>query len=106
MDQAPAGGALSTTASFERVMDGLGNAEKYNAVLQGLSNLIMSQKKTNDAAEKAFEEVFQLLDEMHSNKIKCTRRSASNLVDAAASSTNVRVIAQGAVYYRLMTICV
>lgn len=80
-------------------MDGLGDSEKYNAVLQGLSSLVMSQKKTGVTAESAFEELFQLLDEMHSNKIKCTIRTASLVVDAAAATTNVSIIAQGTVRY-------
>lgn len=86
---------MATTASLERVMDALGDNEKYNAVLQGLSALAMSKRKTGAAANSAFEEVFQLLDEMNINKIKCTIRSASLVIDAAASSTNVGIIAQG-----------
>lgn len=94
--QASGQGTIATTASFERVMEGLGDPEKYNAVLQGVSSLVMSQKKTGATAERAFEELFQLLDEMHSNKIKCTIRSAALVVDAAAATTNASIIAQGA----------
>lgn len=76
-------------------MDGLGESEKYNAVLQGVSSLLMSKKKGGDAAQVAFEEVFQLLDEMHANRIKCTIRTASAVVDAATATTNIGIITQG-----------
>lgn len=88
---------MMTTASLERVMDGLGENEKYNAVLQGLSGILMGKKKGKDVAGGTFEEVFQLLDEMHANRIKCTIRSASAVVDAATATTNISVITQGAV---------
>lgn len=90
---------MMTTASLERVMDGLGENEKYNAVLQGLSGILMGKKKGRkggDAAGGTFEEVYQLLDEMHANRIKCTIRSASAVVDAATATTNISVITQGA----------
>lgn len=85
-----------TTASLERVMDSLGEDEKYNAVLQGVSGIVMGKKKVGAAAKGAFEEVFQLLDEMHINRVKCTLRTASAVVDAAASSTNISIITEGA----------
>ncbi|CAM9386819.1 unnamed protein product [Phaeothamnion confervicola] len=41
------GGTLSTASSFERVLDGLGDSDKYNAVLQvGLSLFCLQKKKT------------------------------------------------------------
>lgn len=90
-----------TTASLERVMDGLGESDKYNAVLQGVSSLLMGKKKAGDAAQGAFEEVFQLLDEMHANRIKCTIRTASAVVDAATATTNIVIITQGEAYRRV-----
>lgn len=90
-----------TTASLERVMDGLGESEKYNAVLQGVSSLLMGKKKAGDAAQGAFEEVFQLLDEMHANRIKCTIRTASAVVDAATATTNIGIITQGEAFRRV-----
>lgn len=76
-------------------MDGLGESEKYNAVLQGVSSLLMGKKKGGAAANGAFEEVFQLLDEMHANRIKCTVRTASAVVDAATATTNIGIITEG-----------
>lgn len=93
--QTASSGGIITTASLERVMDGLGESEKYNAVLQGVSSLLMGKKKAGDAATVAFEEVFQLLDEMHANRIKCTIRTASAVIDAATATTNIGIIAQG-----------
>lgn len=86
---------MTTTASLERVMDGLGESEKYNAVLQGVSSILMGKKKGGATAAGAFEEVFQLLDEMHANRIKCTLRTASSVVDAAAATTNISIITNG-----------
>eukprot|EP00903_Cladosiphon_okamuranus_P016116 g14873.t1 len=91
---AAAAGGLATTASLERVMDGLGESEKYNAVLQGVSSLLMGKKKGGSAANGAFEEVFQLLDEMHANRIKCTIRTASAVVDAATATANIGIITE------------
>lgn len=91
---------LIKTASLERVMDGLSEGEKYNAVLQGVSGIVMSKKGGGSAARTAFEEVFQLLDEMHSNRIKCTIRTASAVVDAATATTSVSIISQGAILER------
>lgn len=76
-------------------MDGLGESEKYNAVLQGVSSLLMGKKKGGAAANGAFDEVFQLLDEMHANRIKCTIRTASAVVDAATATTNIGIIKEG-----------
>lgn len=76
-------------------MDGLGESEKYNAVLQGVSSIVMGKKKVGGAAMGSFEEVFQLLDEMHANRIKCTIRTASAVVDAATATTNIGVITKG-----------
>lgn len=76
-------------------MNGLGDSEKYNAVLQGVSSIVMGKKKVGGAAMGSFEEVFQLLDEMHANRIKCTIRTASAVVDAATSTTNIGVITKG-----------
>jgi len=95
---APSGGALATTASLERVMDGLGESEKYNAVLQGVSSIVMS-KKGRAAGTGAFDEVFQLLDEMHANRIKCTIRTASTVVDAATATANVGIISEGDFFF-------
>ncbi|CAM9119273.1 unnamed protein product, partial [Discosporangium mesarthrocarpum] len=83
-------GELSTV-SLERVMDGLGEAEKYNAVLQGLATMTMSKKATK---EEAFDEIFQLLEEMRANRIKCNTRTGSAVVDAAAASVNISVISR------------
>lgn len=83
------------TASLERVMEGLGENEKYNAVLQGVSSIVMGKKKVGEAARGAFEEVFQLLDEMHSNRIKCSIRTASAVVDAATATTDIGIITKG-----------
>lgn len=91
---APSGGGLATTASLERVMDGLGESEKYNAVLQGVSSILMS-KNGRASGTGAFDEVFQLLDEMHVNRIKCTIRTASAVVDAATATANVGIISEG-----------
>ncbi|CAM9803481.1 unnamed protein product [Scytosiphon promiscuus] len=88
---ATAGGIVKAT-SLERVMDGLGESEKYNAVLQGVSSIAMGKRKIGGAAMGSFEEVFQLLDEMHANRIKCTIRTASAVVDAATATTNIGVI--------------
>ncbi len=90
----PSGGGLATTASLERVMDGLGESEKYNAVLQGVSSIVMN-KNGRSAGTDAFGEVFQLLDEMHANRIKCTIRTASAVVDAATATANVGIISEG-----------
>lgn len=86
-------------ASFERVLDGLGEEEKYNAVLQGLSNLIISERKTAERDARSFDEVFALLDEMRANKIKCTTRTASAVVDAAAATANVTTISRGEITF-------
>lgn len=75
-------------------MDGLGESEKYNAILQGVSSIMMG-KKGRDTDTGAFDEVFQLLDEMHANRIKCTIRTASAVVDAATATANVGIIAEG-----------
>eukprot|EP00752_Nemacystus_decipiens_P011312 g10052.t1 len=75
-------------------MDGLGESEKYNAVLQGVSSLLMGKKKGGAAANGAFEEVFQLLDEMNANRITCTIRTASAVVDAATATTNIGIITE------------
>lgn len=93
---------MATTASLERVMDGLGESEKYNAVLQGVSSLVMGKKKGGAAAKGAFEEVFQLLDEMHANRIKCTIRTASAVVDAATATTSIGIITEGIMYHILL----
>lgn len=93
--KAAVAGGLATTASLERVMDGLGESEKYNAVLQGVSSIMMGKKKGGAAAVDAFEEVYHLLDEMHANRIKCTIRTASAVVDAATATTNVGIITEG-----------
>lgn len=95
LQAAATAGGLATTASLERVMDGLGEGEKYNAVLQGVSGLLMGKKKAGAGANGAFEEVFQLLDEMHINRIKCTLRTASAVVDAATATTNIGIITEG-----------
>ena len=98
-----------TTASLERVMDGLGENEKYNAVLQGLSGILMGKRKGSkgsDAAGGTFEEIFQLLDEMHANRIKCTIRSASAVVDAATATTNIGIITQGTVCSTGVPVCI
>ncbi|CAM9495230.1 unnamed protein product [Ectocarpus sp. 12 AP-2014] len=87
-----AGVGLVKTASLERVMEGLGENEKYNAVLQGVSSIVMGKKKVGDAARGSFEEVFQLLDEMHANRIKCSIRTASAVVDAATATTDIGII--------------
>lgn len=76
-------------------MEGLGENEKYNAVLQGVSSIVMGKKKVGDAARGAFEEVFQLLDEMHANRIKCSIRTASAVVDAATATTDIGIITKG-----------
>lgn len=93
--QVQRGGEIVATASFERVMDGLGEEEKYNAVLQGLSSLLISKKYRGGGGKDSFQEVSQLLDEMHANKIKCTTRTGSVVVDAATATANVSIIAQG-----------
>ncbi|CAM9455809.1 unnamed protein product [Pylaiella littoralis] len=94
LQQDAAAGGLATTASLDRVMDGLGESEKYNAVLQGLSNILMGKKRGGAAATGSFEEVYQLLDEMHANRIKCTIRTASAVVDAATATTNIGIITE------------
>lgn len=93
--QAGRTGGMLATASLERVIDGLTESEKYNAVLQGVSGILMGKKKEGAAALGAFQEVFQLLDEMDANRIKCTIRTASAVVDAAAATTNIGIITQG-----------
>lgn len=88
------GGALSVNKSFERVLDGLGDIDKYNAVLQGLAGMTTSSKK-KDASKWStrFEDLSQLLDEMHANKIPCSDRSAASVIDAATASADVAVVA-------------
>ena len=88
---------LLKTASLERVMDGLSESEKYNAVLQGVSNLVMGKKGGAAAAEVSFKEVFQLLDEMDTNRVKCNPRTASAVVDAATATTSINIITAGAI---------
>ena len=78
-------------------MDGLSESEKYNAVLHGVSNMVIGKKNGGAKAESAFEDVFQLLDEMNANRIKCTLRTASAVVDAATAMTNISIIAQGTI---------
>lgn len=63
----------------------------------------MGKKRDGAAANRAFEEVFQLLDEMHSNRIKCTIRTASAVVDAATATTNIGIITEG-MYYACLKI--
>eukprot|EP00953_Heterococcus_sp_UTEX-ZZ885_P016746 9397-Heterococcus_DN1.PRE.2 len=80
--------SLAVNKSFERVLDSLGDADKYNAVLQGLAGLALTNKGSG-----RFPEVLQLLDEMHANGIKCSDRSSAAVIDAAAASADVSVVA-------------
>lgn len=95
LSQAAPSRKLAAAASLERAMDGLSESEKYNAVLHGVSSMVMGRKNGGAKAEGIFEEMFQLLDEMNANRIKCTLRTASAVVDAATSMTNISIISKG-----------
>ncbi|CAM9187378.1 unnamed protein product [Chrysoparadoxa australica] len=81
----PAGsaGGLGKRENFDRVLDSLGDKDKYNAVLQGLAQMAMTSGRSGSA-----EEIDQLLDEMVANKITCLEGSASAVIDAATASTD------------------
>jgi hypothetical protein len=88
------GGALARESdgpAFARVLDGLNEAEKYNAVLQGLSGIVASRPRSS-ASSSRLSEVWDLLTEMQGNGVVCTERSCAAVVDASAVEADAQSV--------------
>ncbi|CAN0080734.1 unnamed protein product [Heterosigma akashiwo] len=70
-----------SSLSVDKVLESLGEPEKYNAVLQGLANILVEEPGSG----RSFNELGELLREMRERKIRPTARSLAAAVDAAAA---------------------
>ena len=84
------------TSLFDDAVAKLSDTEKYNQVIQGLVARADEPNRGVDQADarRALIETFGLLDEMVERSLQCSDQTLKCLIDAAAASGDVGVMAQ------------